>query len=73
MIKKMWVQIKVNNPMCLLGMKDYCPFEVLLPKVLNEIFCNLLFIIFTIAPIYHMFCVNHLKNKYNFFKMHKFC
>jgi hypothetical protein len=25
----------------------------------NEIFCNLLFKIHIVAPIYHMFCVNH--------------
>lgn len=29
MIKKMWVQTRVNNPLCLLEMKDYCPFEIL--------------------------------------------
>jgi len=45
-----WVQMKFNEPMCLLGIKDNCSFEVFLPKkylfhikeIFNEIFCNLL-------------------------------
>jgi len=34
----------------------------------NEIFCNLLFITFAIAPICHMFFVNHFWETMNFFK-----
>jgi len=26
------IQTKFNKPMCLLGIKDYCPFEIFLPK-----------------------------------------
>jgi hypothetical protein len=39
----------------------------------NEIFCKFLFIIFTIAPICHMFCVNQFLINIYFFEMHKFC
>ncbi len=61
-----WIQMKFNEKMCLLGIKEYYPFQVLVKKHIfhkkefsNEFFCNFLFITFKIALICHMFFVNH--------------
>jgi len=62
-LKFIKVQMRFNKPMCLFGIKTYCPFEVIFPKKIIKgnfqiCFCNFLFIIFTIAPICEMFWVN---------------
>jgi hypothetical protein len=58
------VLTKFTNPCIYLGLKTIWKhfakkhtFHI--KEFLNEIFCNFLFIIFTIAPICHMFYVNH--------------